>query len=250
MATACGEVGIGSIPACTGEPSRALSAKLDSGVYPRVYGGTSPRTSFRAVPDRSIPACTGEPNTVHLSPPDSWVYPRVYGGTIDGSLHRHHRCGLSPRVRGNLSNCRRALDGPGSIPACTGEPTACTKSVWRYEVYPRVYGGTSERNFRNPQYRGLSPRVRGNPRAERQRSVGYGSIPACTGEPPEQSLHLQVDGVYPRVYGGTGTQNLDTPYATGLSPRVRGNPGDQACERKITGVYPRVYGGTSETGIR
>ena len=72
----------GSIPACTGEPGSPTVCCHDSGVYPRVYGGTrlpycvlsrfgglSPRvrgnlTKIRSGTDiaGSIPACTGEPS--------------------------------------------------------------------------------------------------------------------------------------------------------------------------------------------
>ena len=71
----------GSIPACTGEPREWLAVFKDTGVYPRVYGGTqggglelidtpglSPRVRGNphrrpagGTDARSIPACTGEP---------------------------------------------------------------------------------------------------------------------------------------------------------------------------------------------
>ena len=54
------------------------------------------------------------------------VYPRVYGGTAKGSVDTSEG------------------DGLGSIPACTGEPTASvlTRPGIGLAVYPRVYGGT------------------------------------------------------------------------------------------------------------
>ena len=75
------EHGVGSIPACAGEPSRSTSPVSSSGVYPRVCGGAvdlpdnldsykglSPRVrgSHRRQDDPSlrpgsIPACAGEP---------------------------------------------------------------------------------------------------------------------------------------------------------------------------------------------
>ena len=78
-------VGLGTIPACTGEPFPQDCKRWGYGDYPRVYGGTrhgdtrrgagqglSPRV--RGNPPRSvrasnaggtIPACTGEPPTRH-----------------------------------------------------------------------------------------------------------------------------------------------------------------------------------------
>ena len=70
--------------------------------------------------------------------------------------------------------------------------------------------------------------------------------------------------VYPRAYGGTGTQQSRRTAAIGLSPRVRGNPSGTISRiirrRSIpartgepasryappawTVVYPRAYGGT------
>jgi len=91
---------LGSIPACTGETGRDAKVHSHAGVYPRVYGGNSVRTTMlhpssglsprvrgkRKPPiaparsSRSIPACTGET----WIPASSWsparVYPRVYGG--------------------------------------------------------------------------------------------------------------------------------------------------------------------------
>ncbi len=73
--------GLGSIPACTGEPNVNPAPRRARKVYPRVYGGTlwlllrlglglglSPRVRGNRLTaleqrteDRSIPACTGEP---------------------------------------------------------------------------------------------------------------------------------------------------------------------------------------------
>ncbi len=146
---------VGSIPACTGEPFRALRARRFSRVYPRVYGGTSlPRTCFiptlglsprvRGNPDDlergpadvgSIPACTGEPAPYSRGSTTVTVYPRVYGGTVS------RRKGS--RVR--------------------GEPYQRRRTPRSGRVYPRVYGGTIPRVGIVPPSLGLSPRVRGNP---------------------------------------------------------------------------------------
>ena len=111
---------------------------------------------------------------------------------------------------------------------------------------------------------GLSPRVRGNLQ-NRQRAVSIrGSIPACAGEPPYQCGATGIDGVYPRVCGGTHSSQATNIRSRGLSPRVRGNrrsgcqavghdgsipacagePWCSASEAPSGRVYPRVCGGT------
>ena len=70
---------------------------------------------------------------------------------------------------------------------------------------------------------GLSPRVRGNHYAARQRRGDGGSIPACAGEPICSLRSWIPTGVYPRVCGGTRERATEGAKREGLSPRVRGN---------------------------
>ena len=193
----------GSIPACTGEPGRRHRCFPSARVYPRVYGGTfsqladkheddglSPRVRGNrcAAPAGraavgSIPACTGEPEIQHGPYPRHKVYPRVYGGTYEVERETGRPKGLSPRVRGNRRR-RRLQDGyRRSIPACTGEPVGYGMVLVGNGVYPRVYGGTVFAGCGGRKARGLSPRVRGNPRGAAINTLLLRSIPACTGEP-------------------------------------------------------------------
>ena len=95
----------------------------------------------------------------------AWVYPRVCGGTpIDFSPYPS-LYGLSPRVRGNLTQLRAVAHDQGSIPACAGEPAAVSQCRRREQVYPRVCGGTCGGWGNQGRYGGLSPRVRGNQRS-------------------------------------------------------------------------------------
>ena len=192
-----------SIPACAGEPSCGWDWGAIGSVYPRVCGGTgraitilnedeglSPRVrGNRAVlvaarhKGRSIPACAGEPTPAICAPSTPSVYPRVCGGTHPGYMRTFNTIGLSPRVRGN-----RAVHGEqgrpvGSIPACAGEPPGCRRCPGPRGVYPRVCGGTTIRRQAQCWRLGLSPRVRGNRRAPGHADSGFGSIPACAGEP-------------------------------------------------------------------
>ena len=127
-----------------------------------------------------------------------------------------------------------------------------------------MYGGTF--NFISaavPEV-GLSPRVRGNLHQACPVRAGRRSIPACTGEPLSVGSSYGSGTVYPRVYGGTGTNFIYPPFGLGLSPRVRGNldpmqkdslpggsipactgePAGHSARASLERVYPRVYGGT------
>ena len=124
---ALGAEGLGSIPACAGEPDQLEMPLTNDRVYPRVCGGTrawcSNRPRMKGLSPRvrgnhqsphvqarqlgSIPACAGEPPPAPARPTGSWVYPRVCGGTLPQHLEQLHDQGLSPRVRGNRGRSRR-----------------------------------------------------------------------------------------------------------------------------------------------
>ena len=255
--------GGGSIPACAGEPGKPVPRRRFHPVYPRVCGGTttlrspagplsglSPRVRGNrriAGPElgrrRSIPACAGEPQPGGARAGEIAVYPRVCGGTVLLHQQRDAVRGLSPRVRGNLTNQMRSVSHPRSIPACAGEPPLDAADWGDGEVYPRVCGGTRQPRECRLLDEGLSPRVRGNPVEPaggfvRQRSIpacagepcsgsaissGVRVYPACAGEPRTRQRNRQSGGVYPRVCGGTTVSVGWRRMLRGLSPRVRGN---------------------------
>ena len=189
-----------------------------------------------------------------------------------GTYLRGHRpipqAGLSPRVRGNLTELQGPVAELGSIPACAGEPSL--EPVWyrmRW-VYPRVCGGTIMLMESGTLSSGLSPRVRGNLALGVRPQDSCGSIPACAGEPPQALPSSRTCGVYPRVCGGTSRSRRTSAAPCGLSPRVRGNrrvaglrdvgvgsipacagePLWQFTAFLQCGVYPRVCGGTGDSG--
>ena len=133
------------------------------------------------------------------------------------------RHGLSPRVRGNHEVIASPVLGPGSIPACAGEPSEAFSVPASFQVYPRVCGGTIIALRNLPTTGGLSPRVRGNRSADGRREAVARSIPACAGEPSYEGVLCRNQKVYPRVCGGTETYSLFGINNIGLSPRVRGN---------------------------
>ena len=146
------------------------------------------------------------------------------GGTGPTDDQQFEVWGLSPRVRGNLSDVF-AQHGPrGSIPACAGEPLSIIRRPRTGKVYPRVCGGTSLVPSRVRTITGLSPRVRGNRASRQAQRQPQGSIPACAGEPSNWRPKTSGARVYPRVCGGTRRLAVVVQRQEGLSPRVRGNP--------------------------
>ena len=172
--------------------------------------------------------------------------------------------GLSPRVQGNCGSSDTNTEKGRSIPACAGEPPDGPASASGGTVYPRVCGGTWRSEPSTMWVYGLSPRVLGNRFAVLNRLPGFGSIPACAGEPAARPSPGTARWVYPRVCGGTTSRRSSEDIAYGLSPRVRGNQRRvahfDAIRRSIPAcageprsgrylgrempVYPRVCGGT------
>ena len=167
---------------------------------------------------RSIPACTGKPPSAGLSAKRrQGVYPRVYGETRIVIQQIKPYEGLSPRVRGNPQQARRARRPTRVYPRVYGEtPIAVTRSNRMRRVYPRVYGETRTRTrHRLSPHWGVYPRV-------------YGETPPCVSPRPV----CPWSRVYPRVYGETRHRPpMASRTVPGLSPRVRGNPS----------VHPRCH---------
>ena len=172
---------------CGGTGKHICVAPCGRGLSPRVRGnrGALDLTTGKT---RSIPACAGEPL-------------RVMGFPCS-------RAGLSPRVRGNPPAGALRVPSPGSIPACAGEPFLRDASTGNQKVYPRVCGGTVPSGGIVSPENGLSPRVRGNLQNRRVANILARSIPACAGEPYGGILTIVLAAVYPRVCGGTGTEDI------------------------------------------
>ena len=107
-------------------------------------------------------------------------------------------------------------------------------------------GGTSQRDSPAGCWRGLSPRVRGNPRRTVSELTGVRSIPACAGEPRAWRFPSWNAKVYPRVCGGTPGERILAILERGLSPRVRGNRRLAPFKSsRDAGLSPRVRGNRS-----
>ena len=153
-------------------------------------------------------------------------------------------------MRGNPSGGGATVAVTGSIPACAGEPLSWSLAKWIRRVYPRVCGGTTRSPPPSRTGRGLSPRVRGNQRAQNRSSCRSGSIPACAGEPSFERFRDTRLGVYPRVCGGTRGNSVDAVEHTGSIPACAGEPRSVSLSLPLERVYPRVCGGTGSRNIR
>ena len=148
--------------ACGGTSTAGVLNPHNSGLSPRVRGNHRRRDEPPAH-EGSIPARAGEPPTGAPGPSTRRVYPRACGGTVGSGSAGALRQGLSPRVRGNPAGLPCDPTVTGSIPARAGEPVGWAKRITLERVYPRACGGTSGCFSRRPKWKGLSPRVRGNP---------------------------------------------------------------------------------------
>ena len=194
-----------------------------NGLSPRVRGIHGKGTADQSY-GGSIPACTGNPVELRRRRRFREVYPRVYGESDEAEQHFQSVGGLSPRVRGILVRPLSTRRGPGSIPACTGNPADAVNPTHEYKVYPRVYGESPAGRHQRLQSSGLSPRVRGIQQNRRTRHRSRRSIPACTGNPCGTLGRLWHRKVYPRVYGESRPDRHELRPRLGLSPRVRGIP--------------------------
>ena len=167
---------------CGGTFSPKSGLMPRNGLSPRVRGNPA-RAPASWARSRSIPACAGEPAPRGWRPGRRQVYPRVCGGTGIGVGITKAIEGLSPRVRGNRHGHGIRTWRQRSIPACAGEPPSYVAKYAGPEVYPRVCGGPVATLIWHITRQGLSPRVRGNPRALRAGFNIASSIPACAGEP-------------------------------------------------------------------
>ena len=180
----------------------------------------------------SIPACAGEPRDGRACVIPIWVDPRVCGGALAGRKNSCPSSGRSPRVRGSLGVRHPPRHGPGSIPACAGEPCPRERGRPQLRVDPRVCGGADRPLRLLRRDRGRSPRVRGSPKTTGAWPSNAGSIPACAGEPCARYYPFRQIRVDPRVCGGAQVIAFAREREEGRSPRVRGsrqNQPDFAC---------------------
>ena len=172
---------------------------------------------------RPIPAGAGEPQAAPVPEGTQKAYPRGCGGASICSKKCGLLSGLSPRVRGSLSDRRAAFPPRRPIPAGAGEPRRSTARSSTRAAYPRGCGGAFGSNLRSSVTTGLSPRVRGSPRCPSRPSARSRPIPAGAGEPLRKRARARRARAYPRGCGGAEDRARSAGASCGLSPRVRGS---------------------------
>ena len=254
--------GVGSIPACAGNPAPTPRTLRSPGVHPRVCGessrpspgrpsrrGPSPRVrgihvrrERDQVASGSIPACAGNPSPRMPASTAIWVHPRVCGESPVESGDRVYMSGPSPRVRGILLRTVPCLTHLGSIPACAGNPSTGRARGRTWRVHPRVCGESALPDAVDDLARGPSPRVRGILPADRRRSTSARSIPACAGNPLRTPRRPGGFWVHPRVCGESCRMEQCDYCVAGPSPRVRGIPSAAEYHRTPYGSIPACAG--------
>ena len=189
----------------------------------------------------------GNPARWWASRPAGGVYPRVCGGTYRRTPVYCTAWGLSPRMRGNPISLRSVIVCLRSIPAYAGEPHTAPDRHRGASVYPRVCGGTVGADGALTPWRGLSPRMRGNPVLLVAVAGPLRSIPAYAGEPTSSGISPALVAVYPRVCGGTYSMMEGIISACGLSPRMRGNLTYLGCAAFSEGSIPAYAGEPSQS---
>ena len=194
----------GSIPAGAGKPSETRQSKSQCQVYPhrcgealriagqrRIVQGLSPQVRGSPLDvlgatwhSGSIPAGAGKPTQSRKRRRIYRVYPRRCGEAMGRTGEPAVMEGLSPQVRGSLTDPQEDAFGDGSIPAGAGKPVTLWSLQSVATVYPRRCGEAAKKRVVSRSCRGLSPQVRGSPCFAPARSTGLGSIPAGAGKPP------------------------------------------------------------------
>ena len=150
-------------------------------VYPRAYGeqavmfthhaahnglspclrGTAHSNAIAAADCRFIPVLTGNRFSMITFNHSLTVYPRAYGEQAARRSTLIAAPGLSPCLRGTVSDATPSGSLPRFIPVLTGNSFLLKMSVAHATVYPRAYGEQSGYRFGRYTDYGLSPCLRG-----------------------------------------------------------------------------------------
>ena len=219
------------------------------GSSPRVRGTHRPIASGIGW-FRFIPACAG--NTTAICPAELMptVHPRVCGEHNQGPLGKPRIGGSSPRVRGTPHHSNGHPPHPRFIPACAGNTTSRTRTIFGQPVHPRVCGEHVHAVHKLGPDFGSSPRVRGTrARQRRHRRLGR-FIPACAGNTPSATGRNIPAPVHPRVCGEhVQCHGISFPV-DGSSPRVRGTLLERGSDTDVRRFIPACAGNTARARKR
>ena len=251
-----------SIPADAGPPAIESIGRIQTEVYPRGCGATSPASAARVQvwglsprmrghpastrppgrSPRSIPADAGPPEATRPTGSVHRVYPRGCGATPGASGKSGSTRGLSPRMRGHRFSEVHVDSAERSIPADAGPPPKTSRFKSLSRVYPRGCGATGRADRRREARRGLSPRMRGHQGFSGVGLSDLGSIPADAGPPFSRASSSEAALVYPRGCGATVPSRFNAYNRNGLSPRMRGHQSKESERQTSVGSIPADAG--------
>ena len=172
------------------------------GLSPLARGNRARWASSGTLPG-PIPARTGQPHISWAQCSASRAYPRSHGATYSRKSAVLTACGLSPLARGNRCWGRWRRSHAGPIPARTGQPQSHQTGRESSWAYPRSHGATFGESAKGRAPAGLSPLARGNHSGGDHLNMGYGPIPARTGQPACRDQSALLATAYPRSHGAT-----------------------------------------------
>ncbi len=253
----------GSIPACAGETSSAMTGMESTGINPRLRGGDAEDQPGQQLAADQSPLARGRLIEIEGTVALSGSIPACAGETTQALAALADGDGSIPACAGETVYTETDEFGSGSIPACAGEtPTTRRYSRHSWDQSPRARGDLIQRLGdagiwdQSPRARGdliqrlgdagiwdQSPRARGRHEAVVEVTRVWGSIPACAGETEERVGHDRPARINPRVRGGDWWRGLAGRSWRWINPRVRG--GDPRHQTRSPGYLdqsPRARG--------
>ena len=209
---------------------RECGANVVQGRRFAVHRGSSPRVrgERRHVRqrlrrrDRIIPASAGQTRGRSSSRKNRSDHPRECGANGAGRVPYRRGQGSSPRVRGKQSHQRDGAAPRRIIPASAGQTGQGRAQGAVRSDHPRECGANGEPIVLPWLGWGSSPRVRGKPRARRQKRVRGRIIPASAGQTSLALWPAPIIADHPRECGANVIAWLLAWISFGSSPRVRG----------------------------
>ena len=175
-------------------------------------------------------------------------HPRGCGAHASSGRFLVRPPGSSPRVRGSLSNYKRAILLRGIIPAGAGLTRNNTSSLMESWDHPRGCGAHMGIGTAVLLAQGSSPRVRGSLTVHWYTNRSAGIIPAGAGLTTARPYWNWRTGDHPRGCGAHELINYELQQNKGSSPRVRGSLTLDWYYGTYKGIIPAGAGLTSLRG--
>ena len=256
------------IPACAGNRTYPIFARVRRPVHPRVCGeqivecgqlyadvGSSPRvrgtvsySSGSLSHRRFIPACAGNSATLAIRHLEEAVHPRVCGEQSTYGPDTSRVIGSSPRVRGTGDPRITGSTSDRFIPACAGNRSLTACMAVLTAVHPRVCGEQAVWTTAHTVSAGSSPRVRGTVITTGEDFGLVRFIPACAGNRIITCTVSSGPTVHPRVCGEQQASDKSDRSHCGSSPRVRGTVDRRISRSRVSRFIPACAGNRPTIG--